>query len=190
MDGQGLPVSSNLSEPRAVHDRLVQLERLVVSLMADSGSKAPANSVPEVATQSQTKYAPSDGMIIEAGDGSTECGSMRISESEVSYVGRDHWAILRDGIADLKIHLDREEQLRLANTPPNHATDEHGSTFAQPKSGYAMLLYGGRRLLSREEILSKLPPKAVVDRYVSRYFNYLDLVSSCEFAILLQLEMS
>ncbi|CAI7586856.1 unnamed protein product [Penicillium pancosmium] len=140
--------------------------------MADSGSKAPANSASEVAAMSETSYAPSGDTIADSKDESTECGSMRISESEVSYVGGDHWAILLDGIADLKVHLDREEQLRVANTPPNPVSYEHGNTFAQPKSGYAMLLYGGRQLLSQEEILSKLPPKAVVDRHISRRYPW------------------
>lgn len=163
----------------------MQLEGLVVSLMADSGNKAPDNPISAVAALSQTNYVPPDDTIVDAKDESPECGSMRISESEVSYVGRDHWAILLDGIADLKIHLDHEEQVRLANTPPGQGTDEQGGKFAKPKSGYAMLLYGGRRLVSREEILSKLPPKVVVDRHISRYFNYLDLISAGKSSILL-----
>ncbi|KAJ5784059.1 uncharacterized protein N7518_009736 [Penicillium psychrosexuale] len=110
-------------------------------------------------------------------DGHSEYGSMRISESELRYVGGDHWAAILDGIADLKDHFDRDEQLRLANTPDQLAY-EQGHDLSRAKSGYALLLYGCRRIVSHDEILAALPPKAAVDRYISRYFNYLDLVSS------------
>ncbi|KAE8349001.1 hypothetical protein BDV28DRAFT_142177 [Aspergillus coremiiformis] len=161
-----------------VHDRLVQLERLVVSLMADSAGKGHAGPVADVAARSTSNSGPPADAVKElAIDGHSECGSMRISESEFRYVGGDHWAAILDGIADLKDHFDRDEQLRLANTP-DQVADEQGENGAQPRSGYALLLYGCRRPASREEILAALPPKAAVDRYISRYFNYLDLVSS------------
>ncbi|KAJ5090321.1 fungal-specific transcription factor [Penicillium argentinense] len=171
--------SSKLSPAGApgVHDRLVQLERLVVSLMADSTNKGQAHVRPdsEAPATSRIESAPPGDAIMEAVDGHSECGSMRISESEFHYVGNNHWATILDGIADLKDHLDRDEQFRLANTPSDLDFDEHGNGLARPRSGYALLLYGGRRLGSKEEILAALPPRAAVDRYVSRYFNYLDL---------------
>jgi hypothetical protein len=127
---------------------------------------------------------PAVGAVMEQPiDGHSECGSMRISESELRYVGGDHWAAILDGIADLKDHFDRDEQLRLANTPDRLA-DEPGHDLSRPRSGYALLLYGCRRTASRGDILAALPPKAAVDRYISRYFNYLDLVSSCSYSLL------
>ncbi|GFF83644.1 uncharacterized transcriptional regulatory protein C1F7.11c [Aspergillus udagawae] len=115
-------------------------------------------------------------------DGQSECGSMRISDSELRYVGGDHWVAILDGIADLKDHLDREEQLRLAQSSDlvedEHEVGHSSGQFARARSNGAFLLYGCRRATSRHEILSALPPKSAVDRYISRYFNYLDLVSS------------
>ncbi|KAB8230051.1 putative transcription factor [Aspergillus alliaceus] len=165
-----------------VHERLVQLERLVVSLMADSAGKVHAGPAPDLAAPSVSKGGPPADAVI---DGHSECGSMRISESELRYVGGDHWAAILDGIADLKDHFDHDEQVRLANTP-DQVADEQGNGLARPRSGYALLLYGCRRPSSQEEILMALPPKAAVDRYISRYFNYLDLVSSCQCPILLR----
>jgi hypothetical protein len=177
--------SSKLSSGGAsgVHDRLGQLERLVVSLMADSANKAQAHIPPgsEVSASSRIQNPPPSDPIVNSVDGRSECGGMQISESEFHYVGNNHWATILDGIADLKDHLDRDEQFRLASTPSDLDIDEHGNTLARPRSGYALLLYGGRSLGSKEEILAALPPKSAVDRYVSRYFNYLDLVSSCTF---------
>lgn len=174
---------SNVSSATApgVHDRLAQLERLVVSLMTDSASKAPVHipSGSEASVPSRVPNPPRSDSIVDAVDGRSECGGMQISESEFHYVGNNHWATILDGIADLKDHLDRDEQFRLASTPSDLDIDEHGNYLNRPRSAYALLLYGGRRLGSKEEILAALPPRSAVDRYVSRYFNYLDLVSSC-----------
>ncbi|KAE8389873.1 putative fungal-specific transcription factor [Aspergillus alliaceus] len=142
--------------------------------MADSAGKVHAGPAPDLAAPSVSKGGPPADAVI---DGHSECGSMRISESELRYVGGDHWAAILDGIADLKDHFDHDEQVRLANTP-DQVADEQGNGLARPRSGYALLLYGCRRPSSQEEILMALPPKAAVDRYISRYFNYLDLVSS------------
>ncbi|RDW81235.1 putative transcription factor [Aspergillus mulundensis] len=122
----------------------------------------------------------SDGIPTDA---SSECGSMRISSSGLQYVGGDHWVAILDSIADLKDHLDREEQLQLAEEPDVGEKGNGVPTVAasmRPKG--AFLLYGTRPT-SRDEILSALPPRYAVDRYISHYFNYLDLVSSvCDLA--------
>ncbi|CAG8886238.1 unnamed protein product [Penicillium salamii] len=185
VDNSELMNRSNVSSGTApgVHDRLAQLERLVVSLMTDSASKAPVHiphipSGSEASVPSKVPNPPLSDSIVDAVDGRSECGGMQISESEFHYVGNNHWATILDGIADLKDHLDRDEQFRLASTPSDLDIDEHGNYLNRPRSAYALLLYGGRRLGSKEEILAALPPRSAVDRYVSRYFNYLDLVSS------------
>jgi hypothetical protein len=123
---------------------------------------------------------PADTIPIEASaDEHSDCGSLRISDLELRYVEGDHWVAILDGIADLKDHIDREEQLRLAGGY-NSTGDEvdNADPFTSQWVGGALLLYGCRHAASIDEIISALPPKYAVDRYVSRYFNYLDLVSS------------
>ncbi|KAL3472236.1 fungal-specific transcription factor domain-containing protein [Aspergillus californicus] len=132
-------------------------------------AEASVHPMPEAAT-------PVDTMPIETPiDAHSEFGSMRISDSELHYVGGDHWVAILDGIADLKDHLDREEQLRLVGSPDGIENDN--PSVVGPYGG-ALILYGCRNPASRDEILSALPPKYAVDRYISRYFNYVDLVSS------------
>ncbi|EED19988.1 fungal specific transcription factor, putative [Talaromyces stipitatus ATCC 10500] len=175
--------SSAQSQPRRpdMHDRLVQLESLVKSLITNSHTKkssagASSDPSPRSGTGGDTLETPTDGR--------SECGSMHISSSGYRYVGEDHWASILDRIADLKDHVDWEEQQKLVANPENSAYEEWaGDSFnipiRRPKSGgYALLLYGVGRPVSRDQILTALPPKASVDRYISRYFNYLDLVSS------------
>ncbi|KAK1461062.1 fungal specific transcription factor [Colletotrichum melonis] len=112
-------------------------------------------------------------------DDRSETGSMRSSAMEHQYVGSEHWSAIMDSIADLKDHFDREEQSKLAESPTADYCFEDPSSFTQRRRWQRpLLLYGCRPAASRSEILSTLPPKNAVDRYISRYFNRLDLVSS------------
>ncbi|KAL2852670.1 fungal-specific transcription factor domain-containing protein [Aspergillus pseudodeflectus] len=170
-----------LSGTSTAHDRIVRLEHLVMSMMQSSTMKPDVDRTPDAGRQSMPGPAtPAHTIPIEASaDEHSDCGSLRISDLELRYVGGDHWVAILDGIADLKDHIDRDEQLRLAGDY-NAIGDEVDSAdpLASPQDRGALLLYGCRHAASRDEILSALPPKYAVDRYVSHYFNYLDLVSS------------
>ncbi|RDW59232.1 fungal specific transcription factor-1 [Coleophoma crateriformis] len=166
----------------SLHDRLVQLERLVM-YTANQPNTAGASADGPLSIAPDTKQLnPADSTVPAdtSMDERSECGSMRVSASEFRYVGGDHWAAILDSIADLKDHFDQEEHLRLANTPdPILDYDDHndGHLAVAP---HAMLLYGCHRpVASRADILAALPPKSAVDRYISRYFNGLDLVAAC-----------
>ena len=106
-------------------------------------------------------------------DDRSECGSMRISASELSYVGGEHWAAVMETIADLRDHVDREEHLRVVDGMHDH--DVPGARNPVPR--HALLLYGCARASSRAEILAALPPKEAADTYISRYFDRADIVA-------------
>lgn len=154
-----------------MHDRLVQLERLV-KLIANKPN-ASSNLNPN--NLSQRAETPHLGTFI---DGRSDRGSMRVGASELHYIGGDHWAAILDCIADLKDHFDREEQLRLATSPGEvqKLPADAGITKIHT-SRHSLLLYGGYQLASQAEIIAALPPKGTVDRYISRYFNRQELVS-------------
>lgn len=128
--------------------------------------------------ESQPTTADQQSQPCEVGTPATErseFGSMRMSGSEVHYVNDEHWATIMDNIAVLKDHFDREEQFKLMVRPD--ADLYYGDNHPSDEQQGALLLYGCRRL-SREEILASLPPKDVLDRCISRYFNCVDLVAS------------
>lgn len=129
---------------------------------------------PAIATPAET--APSTAEINPPMEVGSECGSMRMTSSELRYVSGDHWTAILDGIADLKDHFDQEERFRLAQDDHDPGSGEGTSNMLGPRSSHALLLYGCRLSVSRAEILAALPPKSAVDRYISRYFNRLDLV--------------
>lgn len=159
-----------------MHDRLVQLERLVMSI----ASKPDASL--KLSLSQPVEIARFDTLV----DGRSNHGSMRSSASQLHYVGDDHWASILDNIADLKHHFDREEQFGLAMRPDQiqNGTGDAGK-IDNLASRHSLLLYGGYRPASQAEILAALPPKLTVDRYVSRYFNRQELVS-CKSAPLIK----
>lgn len=163
-----------------MHDRLVQLEPLVLSI----ASKPNASSNLDFNSLSQPAETPHLDTPI---DGRFDCGSIRVSASELHYVGGDHWAAILDSIADLKDRFDHEEQLRLAISPDQIQDDtgDAGNVDIHA-SRHSLLLYGGYRPASQAKILAALPPKGAVDRYISRYFNRQELVS-CKCALLAKL---
>ena len=163
-----------------IHDRLVHLERLVKSI----ARKPTSSSDLDFNSLSQPAEIPHLDTPI---DGRSDRGSMRVSASELHYIGGDHWAAILDSIADLKDHFDREEQLRLA-TSPDRVQDhtEDTGNVNNDASRHSLLLYGGYQPASQAEIFAALPPKGTVDRYISRYFNRQELVS-CKPAIVTKL---
>ncbi|GKZ34668.1 hypothetical protein AbraIFM66950_004982 [Aspergillus brasiliensis] len=152
-----------------LHDRLVRLEGLVKSLIPDGVNNDEIRQLATPDTTPSSNARPGRGSSVI--DTQSDCGSMQITDSELQYVAGEHWAAILDSIADLKAHCDREEQVRMAES----TTETSGSPS---HFRHALLLYGPERAASRTEIISALPPKAAVDRYVSKYFNYLDLVAS------------
>ncbi|KAI0436328.1 putative fungal-specific transcription factor [Xylaria telfairii] len=174
--------------PLSLRGRLDQLESLVVSLRSELVSKElkddGQNSVPR-ASLSDRSFTSSTAAAAAATssaaigtsadtntadynipiDESSEYGSMHISSLELRYVGGEHWVTILDSIAELKGQVIEEEHSR------EYEEDSEPSSRA-------LLLYGHRRPSSRAEILEALPPKPAADRYISRYFNRLDLVSS------------
>ncbi|KAK4166450.1 fusarisetin A cluster transcription factor [Cladorrhinum sp. PSN259] len=170
----------------SVHDRIVQLERLVMSLVPGSAS---ANSPNNGSNPGSTSKVPGPSPVLTAPsavdshtppDLRSECGSICVTPSEQRYVGSDHWAAILEGIADLKLQVDQEEDLRPVEEDFQNVNRDNADMdyLAAPAQNRALLLYGYRSPVSRAEILAALPPKSAVDRYISRYFNRLDLVHS------------
>ncbi|KAB5554766.1 fungal-specific transcription factor [Coniochaeta sp. 2T2.1] len=157
----------------SMHDRLAQLERLVLSMKSSSGlGSIHASALPSSTTSKPSILAsetPSEPDYTPA-DIQSECGSIRLTTSESTYVGGDHWVAILDSIADLKDHFDRERHLEMEDDLDFSNQEDSGV----PRSRHALLLYGPNQPSSRTEILAALPPKTAVDRYVSRYFNRLD----------------
>ncbi|KAI0809845.1 hypothetical protein GGR55DRAFT_679075 [Xylaria sp. FL0064] len=160
----------------SLRDRLNQLETLVISLRSELVSNETKNQRQSVIQSQLSNDIASSSVAAGAPAGASqydmhmnegsECGSICISSSKLPYVGGEHWAAILDGIAEIRDQIVSEDE-------DSYELDE---TFTE-RSPRVLLLYGNHKRTSRAEILEALPPKAVADRYVSRYFNRFDLVS-------------
>ncbi|KAF5527280.1 Pyrrolocin cluster transcription factor fsdR [Colletotrichum aenigma] len=141
--------------------------------MEDPGPSRETPVMTALTGNSATGYVPAvNSTPIEARDESSktsESGSIRLNASEARYVGSSHWASILDGIAELKDHLEAEEEIQTNSATPG--------SIPAPEDDMEMPLLYSVRSASRAQILDSIPPKQVLDRYISHYFNTLDLAS-------------
>ncbi|KAF4633044.1 hypothetical protein G7Y89_g5083 [Cudoniella acicularis] len=177
----GRPHGTGTAQMPQMQDRINQLESLVLNLMhqtqmtpssAASLSEEPAplrqplspslsgnDSERPVAAMCQTQR--------EVSPSPSDYGSIRIQRTGgVSYVSSAHWAAVLDSIAELRTHFAQED-----------ATHSRSSDPVQPQASFPkpQLLYYSPMLETLASILESIPPRPVVDRLVSRYFNVLDI---------------
>ncbi|RYP65658.1 hypothetical protein DL771_008210 [Monosporascus sp. 5C6A] len=156
-----------------MQDRIQQLESLVVDLMQQT-SASHSIQEPEVTpgppspilTAGYSAAATPYEDLIDNSPPTSECGSMQLTKSGASYVNSAHWAAVLDGIAEIKDHFEKEEEVqasRRLSEPP------------YPDWTGPQLLYGCPKLATKEEILASIPARPVVDRLVSRYFNSFEM---------------
>lgn len=169
-----------LNPTASITDRIQQLENLVVTLMKDNSANV-SQSEPQVPLANPVVSNPSNTVtsnsmpedcgetIVQDPASPPGLGRIKVSTSSTSYVSNAHWAAVLDGISDLKDCFEKED-----DSP-------------QPEYASPQLLYGSLNRASKSEILSSIPPRPVVDRLVSRYFNALDMAPGRSIARPLQL---
>jgi hypothetical protein len=154
-----------------MHQRLQQLEHLVMSM-------APHRHAPPSLPSSSIspRAAPPLGHALASS--ATDRGIMRASDSQSQYLGSDHWAAIMDSIAELKDHFQLQEQIRLSQSPEQAQGSVGTASSGQAhQSTHSLLLYGQGGHISHTELISALPSRATIDRYISRYFNRQEMIS-------------
>jgi hypothetical protein len=155
-------------KPVDLHQRLVRLEQMVTAMMPASANASDDRPKHASSPTAQNDTILNSDVMLPSGQEdatiNSEQGKMHLSSSEQRYVSSDHWAAILDGIAELKVQCHPEEDLG----PEKNETGQ--------ASG-ALLLYGCPLPSSRAEILAALPSRAEVDRYISHFFDRLDLVN-------------
>lgn len=163
-----------------MQDRIKHLENLVLSLMQETASSSLTSPSDPLQLPSEAMYSHTDPTPSESGNhearppasrtdeiqrqvspSPSDYGSIRIQKSAISYVSSAHWAAVLDSIAGLRDHFEQDDE--------SHNLD---SDMLQPSFPSPHLLYGWcPPYVNPASILECLPPRAVVDRLVSRYFN-------------------
>ncbi|KAI1132608.1 fungal-specific transcription factor domain protein [Nemania abortiva] len=153
-----------------MQDRIDQLENLVLGLMHQAApgpgdQRASLNSSPSTGDSERTIVATAEPPR-DVSPTPSDNGSIRIQQATVSYVNSSHWAAVLDSIADLRSHLAQEEETHTRIPDPLQPQ----TSFPKPQLLYGCLMYE-----TSASIIKSLPPRPVVDRLVSRYFNVLDI---------------
>lgn len=151
---------------------------------AAAGAAAPATAPGEAVNAADSAARE------EAPQLSDRFGRIKIEKMETAYVESTHWTAILDGvmwppplprldpwltstlsqIAELRDHF-REEQ-----NPVDSAPFQGPGAAAEPtEPDEPDILFGSYRCVSREEILSAMLPRPLVDRLVTEYFINKDI---------------
>ncbi|KAH7115832.1 fungal-specific transcription factor domain protein [Dendryphion nanum] len=178
------PPSHHLTETTHVQDRINQLESLVLNLMQQTNASSPASftdmppATPETGASVQGLCLPGPNherpMAIAAEiqraipPSPSDHGSIKILKTGISYVSSAHWAAVLDSIAELRDHVEQDE----GHTGTNEYPIQMQAQVLRPQ-----LLYGCSLQVTVASIIQSMPPRSVVDKLVSRYFNDLDMAT-------------
>nr|A0A089FQI6.1 RecName: Full=Pyrrolocin cluster transcription factor fsdR; AltName: Full=Pyrrolocin biosynthesis protein R [fungal sp. NRRL 50135]AIP87509.1 putative Zn2Cys6 transcription factor [fungal sp. NRRL 50135] len=166
-----------------MQNRIDQLESLVLGLMHQhqTGPSSRASPLeeppPRPITPDQRAASPSvtgsDRILTFAPETQrdvsptpSDYGSIRIQQTGVSYVSSSHWAAILGSIADLRSHFAQEDEAH-----------SRSASHVQPPTAFPkpQLLYSSLVNETPASIVKSVPPRPVVDRLLSRYFNVLDI---------------
>jgi len=89
---------------------------------------------------------------------------MRLHSHGANYVGGVHWAAILDSISELNDTYETEREAAVLTS----------SDYVPHSSPGPRLLYEPVQA-TKDEIISSIPARAVVDRMVARYFNTQDV---------------
>ncbi|KAH8705958.1 fungal-specific transcription factor domain-containing protein [Talaromyces proteolyticus] len=151
--------------------RIARLEKLVTE-MRDMTQSSPRtlDSIPSPSASLNELQPP----LVSSNDNVTEnMGKLSLTDNHAVYIGSSHWATILEDIQNLKDDLSDEYPDDIAIKRLS-SYDFDGMHDLSPPS---ISLLSSVACLPREEILAMIPPRKVVDRHISRFFNSFDFAS-------------
>ncbi|OKL55395.1 hypothetical protein UA08_09338 [Talaromyces atroroseus] len=124
-------------------------------------------SSPEPFHDSESRLAPRNGHVADT------VGKLTVTDDHAVYIGSTHWVTILEEIQILKDELsdDHSEAVRSRESTVFDAP----STDEPPATRISLL--SSHPSLTKEHILAMMPPRRVVDRHVSHFFNAFDFAS-------------
>ncbi|KAF7116122.1 hypothetical protein CNMCM5793_004142 [Aspergillus hiratsukae] len=139
-----------------MHDRIAQLENLVLSLKDREGNSR---------AQHPSLFAEAN-LSADASQLPTSLGRISLENEETNYVEGSHWTAILDGIAELKNCFNDSDVPQRAESNTSRLGME---SILQTRR--AALIFGDVQHLDRDEILASLPPRSEMDGLLASYFN-------------------
>ncbi|KAF7554331.1 hypothetical protein G7Z17_g2944 [Cylindrodendrum hubeiense] len=159
-----------LAKSQQTRQRIARLENLVTEMrdMVQS-SHQPSG---EIALPSETLSNPGPSLARPDGRVTDDMGKLNLTDDHAVYTGSSHWVTILEDIQCLKDEVSEEYS---SNTSleltlfESFDADVHGSPAIRTS------LLSSAPSLTREQILDMIPPRKVVDRHVSHFFNAFDM---------------
>ncbi|KAI1370171.1 fungal-specific transcription factor domain-containing protein [Hypoxylon crocopeplum] len=149
--------------------RVARLENLIIEMRdKEQSSRQPSGEV------SARSTAPSNGEPPLATLGShviDDMGNLNLTDNHAVYTGSSHWVTILEDIRGLRDELGEDYSNSAASPEP--APLDAGLMCGSQPTGISLL--NSAPCLAREQILSMMPPRKVVDRHVSQFFNTFDM---------------
>ncbi|KAI0845724.1 fungal-specific transcription factor domain-containing protein [Daldinia vernicosa] len=145
--------------------RITRLENLVIEMAQNSCRPSSNNAMPSGVLNDNIPQR-QEGNIID------DMGKLSLTDSHTIYTGSSHWVTILDDIRHLKDELSEEypeEYSESNNTNPEPTLSNAG--LMQGLTTTKSSLLSSAPCLPREQILAMMPPRKVVDRHVSQFFN-------------------
>ncbi|UPK89707.1 hypothetical protein LCI18_000642 [Fusarium solani-melongenae] len=151
-----------LRRSRNARQRVARIESLVTEMAQNS--QQPVASPSEIPDDNniEAQGAPSDSHA------AANIGKLSLEEGNAVYTGSSHWATILDDIRQLKDELS--DDFSDSATSPEPTLSSAGMGLPTTR----MSLLTSVACLPREQILAMMPPRKVVDRHVSHFFNTFD----------------
>ncbi|KAH8686510.1 fungal-specific transcription factor domain-containing protein [Ilyonectria robusta] len=135
---------------------------IVQSSRQPSGDNASRSEMP---AYTEPPLNPSDGRATD------DMGKLSLTDDHAVYTGSSHWVTILEDIQCLKDELS--EEYSNPNTSLESTPFDTGSRNESPLTRISLL--NSSPCLPREQILGMIPPRKVVDRLVSQFFNAFDM---------------
>ncbi|KAF2725658.1 hypothetical protein K431DRAFT_238962 [Polychaeton citri CBS 116435] len=149
--------------------RIARLENLVTEMrdMVQGSRQAPLNPTPSGVSPND----PGPQQPPPAGNVTDSMGRLSLTDGHEVYIGSSHWVTILEDIQHLKDELSEElsDGTCSQETTPCTAEYTYGGSSATRFS-----LLTSTTCLPKEQILAMIPPRKVVDRHVSHFFNAFD----------------
>ncbi|KAJ9134322.1 Transcription factor [Pleurostoma richardsiae] len=98
-------------------------------------------------------------------------GKLSLNDNQAVYTGSSHWVTILEDIRCLKDELSDE----FSNNPTNLVSAPLDARLMDGSPATRTSLLNSAPRLPKEQILAMVPPRKVVDRHVSHFFNAFDM---------------
>lgn len=175
-------------------DRVARLERLITQMRDQMRDMEQSSQVSGTLPSSLEPFHDSEPRLApQTGDVADTVGKLTVTDDHAVYIGSTHWVTILEEVRcgpqismyhPVTFSLSQIQTLKdqLSDKHSEPARSQESTIFEAPSTlpSTRISLLSSHHSLAKEHILARMPPRKVVDRHVSHFFNAFDF-ASCKF---------